>query len=632
MMQFYQLFMYNKTTITFVFLAGAPLISGNCKKAFAYYLQVDVAKNTLGKELWTAGHEAGDQNEWFLDEGGVEYNSGSANSTISSEVAHTGNYSLKMSINTANGSGHGTRNFRWIEIEDHDDLIFTSYFYFPNRIDLDPNNAWFNLAQTKGVKFASGGAGTGPDQINSPHFALGILVRGGAGSGGANFLSLSDLQKFWGDQPEAFWEAPAEIDLPVRKWVKIQLRIIQDRGDNGRILVWQDDKLIIDTGLRNTLRPEVDTNMFSINAYADKTFPTITNIYLDDVSIHLPGKVEAPIPTLPPSVNIVSPENNSTFSESTEVEIQAQVTSANNTIITKVDFLNGDTIIGTSTNAPYSIKWTKFAAGTYKIKAVASDENEWIGESEELTLHIQPIILEVPEVEPPEPEEQGTTTPDANLPNKNPLINMVLDSSLEVFYNTKSYVRNPIESQLPYNTIKQTRSSNEIRFPSEGYFTDLPIKIPIEIGVYKKITNHNKLDFENYDPLVVKGRKVITVKKEGELLKDDLRILSNKFVYNRNIEELESESIQKIDPPRFYPNPASKNIFVDLGRNAENYKHILIHDMQGKLVNHYFTAYLSGENGKFIIPTYHLKQGMHLIILIDKNNESEGYRILIDRK
>jgi len=36
------------------------------------------------------------------------------------------------------------------------------------------------------------------------------------------------------------------------------MRIIQDRGTNGRVLLWQDDVLVADTGLRNTLRPEVD--------------------------------------------------------------------------------------------------------------------------------------------------------------------------------------------------------------------------------------------------------------------------------------------------------------------------------------------------------------------------------------
>lgn len=250
----------------------------NTRRSSRVLVQDSVPSNRLGEQLWSTGHESGSQADWFVNGGGGEFNSNTGNSFVSTELARTGNYALKMSINTTKGGGHATRNYRWKEISEHSDLIFTQYFYFPNRIDFDRNNNWFNLIQTKGVKFAPGGAGTGPDQINLPHYVLGLEVRGGAGSGGANYLSLADLQKFWGSNPDVTWKAPAGIDLPVGKWVKIQLRIIQDRGDKGRVLVWQDDTLIIDTGFRNTLKPEVDVNMFSINAYADKTFPHVTNI------------------------------------------------------------------------------------------------------------------------------------------------------------------------------------------------------------------------------------------------------------------------------------------------------------------------------------------------------------------
>ena len=290
--------------------------------------QDTVPLNDLGEELWKAGHESGTQEEWLHGGGGGEFNSNRGDSYVSTEVARSGEHSLKMSINTTNGGGHATRNYRWAEIADHKDLIFTQYVYFPNRIDFDRNNNWFNLIQTKGVKFAPGGAGTGPDQINLPHFVLGLEVRGGAGSGGANYLSLADLQKFWGSEPDVIWKAPAGIDLPVKKWVKIQMRIIQDRGDKGRVLVWQDDTLIIDTKFRNTLRPEVDINMYSINAYADKTYPNVTNIYLDDLSINLPGSPVAEketVPILEPEVSIIVPQNEFSIVEGEPLTIETEV-------------------------------------------------------------------------------------------------------------------------------------------------------------------------------------------------------------------------------------------------------------------------------------------------------------------
>jgi len=351
-----------------------------------------IPSNNLGQLLWSAGHEAGTQSEWTGDGGGGEYNSGTGNSAVSTAFARTGKYSLKLSINTTSGDSHGTRNFRWKEIGSNTDLIFTQYVYFPAKIDLDPNNAWFNLLQTKGVKFAPGGAGTGPDQINNPHFSVGIDVRGGAGSGGANYLTLADLQKFWGGT-NVSWKAPVGIDLPVNKWVKIQMRIIQDRGTNGRVLLWQDDVLVADTGLRNTLRPEVDVNQYSINAYADKTFPNTTSYYADDLSINLPAAIStqpykvttSPSPvvggkiliaqfTKDTGVNITSPLNNSTALKNSTVLIKATASSTVSNI-QKIEYYRDGGLLGTSLNAPYEFNWLNAGEGVYQIQVKAYFNN-----------------------------------------------------------------------------------------------------------------------------------------------------------------------------------------------------------------------------------------------------------------
>ncbi|GEM_PF-4852263 len=351
-----------------------------------------IPSNNLGQLLWSAGHEGGNQSEWTSDGGGGEYNTGTGNSAVSTTFARTGKNSLKLSINTTSGNSHGTRNFRWKEIGSNMDLIFTQYVYLPSRIDLDPNNAWFNFLQTKGVKFAPGGPGTGPDQINTPHFTVGIDVRGGAGSGGANYLTLADLQKFWGGT-NVVWKAPVGIDLPVNKWVKIQMRIIQDRGSNGRVLLWQDDVLVADTGLRNTLRPEVDVNQYSINAYADKTLPNTTAYYVDDLSINLPAAIStqpykvttSPSPTTggkilltqftkDTNVNITAPLNNSTALKNSTVIIKATATSAVSEV-QKIEYFRDSVLLGSSLNLPFEFNWLNAGEGVYKIQVKAYFKN-----------------------------------------------------------------------------------------------------------------------------------------------------------------------------------------------------------------------------------------------------------------
>ena len=357
------------------------------------YNQFNTPSNKLGALLWSAGHESGNQSEWTSDGGGGEYNSGTGNSGVSTTVARTGKYSLKLSINTTSGDSHGTRNFRWREIGTNKDIIITQYLYFPSRIDLDPNNAWFNLLQTKGVKYAPGGAGSGPDQINNPHYTVGIDVRGGAGSRGANYLTLADLQKFWGGTTNVVWKAPSGIDLPVNKWVKIQMRIIQDKGNNGRVLLWQDDVLVIDTGLRNTLRPEVDVNQYSINAYADKTVPNVTSFYVDDLSINLPDDTAAQVykvttESAPTSggeiliaqfakdtdVQIISPLNNSTKAKNSTISIKSTASSPVSEV-EKIEFFKNGILFGTSTDSSIDFNWVNPEEGVYQIQIKAYFKN-----------------------------------------------------------------------------------------------------------------------------------------------------------------------------------------------------------------------------------------------------------------
>lgn len=376
---------------------NAPVTFNNSPESEGFVLKRNILYNTpsnkLGQLLWSAGHESGNQSEWTSDGGGGEYNSGTGNSVVSNTFSRTGNYSLKLSINTTSGNSHGTRNFRWKEIGAHKDIIITQYLYFPARIDLNPNNAWFNLLQTKGVKFAPGGAGTGPDQINNPHFIVGIDVRGGAGSRGANYLTLADLQKFWGGTSNVVWKAPAGIDLPVNKWVKIQMRIIQDKGNNGRVLLWQDDVLVIDSGLRNTLRPEVDVNQFSINAYADKTVPNITTYYADDLSINLPddtisqsfkvtttpapfsgGKILIAQFEKDTEVVITSPLNNSTLAKNSTISIKA---SASNPVseVQKIEYYKDGVLLGSSVNTPFTYNWVNADEGVFQIQVKAYFKN-----------------------------------------------------------------------------------------------------------------------------------------------------------------------------------------------------------------------------------------------------------------
>ncbi|WP_410267400.1 malectin domain-containing carbohydrate-binding protein [Cyclobacterium sp.] len=499
---------------------GAKNTYNDIEHRFDLQDQDTVPLNDLGEELWKAGHESGTQEEWLHSGGGGEFNSNRGDSYVSTEVARSGEHSLKMSINTTNGGGHATRNYRWAEIADHKDLIFTQYVYFPNRIDFDRNNNWFNLIQTKGVKFAPGGAGTGPDQINLPHFVLGLEVRGGAGSGGANYLSLADLQKFWGSEPDVIWKAPAGIDLPVKKWVKIQMRIIQDRGDKGRVLVWQDDTLIIDTKFRNTLRPEVDINMYSINAYADKTYPNVTNIYLDDLSINLPGssvEEKEPVSILEPAVSIIVPQNEFRIVKGEPLTIETEVSADPSLDVDLVEFFINGEWVGDIKNSPYNFNLTGLSEGEYQLKAKVWDSRRVFSESKEVSFMVLPKEEENAKQSEPIPDET------AELPS-NSVLNYSFGSNQSVVYDEMVYFPDPVAEFILGTSYKYSNAeaSNIKLFQQERNSPDLRLKIPVKNGNYSVVTYHNELWFGRKGPAAKSGQRVFTIQMEGNSVQKDL--------------------------------------------------------------------------------------------------------------
>jgi hypothetical protein len=70
------------------------------------------------------------------------------------------------------------------------------------------------------------------------------------------------------------------------------------------------------------------------------------------------------------SVSLTSPTNGQTFNEGDVITATATASTTNGTI-TKVEFYNGATLIGTATNSPYTITWSTAPAGTDQIVAKA---------------------------------------------------------------------------------------------------------------------------------------------------------------------------------------------------------------------------------------------------------------------
>jgi hypothetical protein len=76
----------------------------------------------------------------------------------------------------------------------------------------------------------------------------------------------------------------------------------------------------------------------------------------------------------PPTVTLTAPANGATYTAPATISLTAAASDPDGTV-SKVDFYNGATLLGTATTAPYSYSWTGVAAGTYTLTAKATDNS-----------------------------------------------------------------------------------------------------------------------------------------------------------------------------------------------------------------------------------------------------------------
>jgi endo-1,3(4)-beta-glucanase len=98
-----------------------------------------------------------------------------------------------------------------------------------------------------------------------------------------------------------------------------------------------------------------------------------------------------PFQNAPPIVALVSPTNNSTFTEGNPVTLSALASDFDGSI-QKVEFFKNDTLITTITAPPFVAEWNPLA-GSYAITAKATDNEGAVGFSQPSMVTIAPLML-----------------------------------------------------------------------------------------------------------------------------------------------------------------------------------------------------------------------------------------------
>jgi chitinase len=143
--------------------------------------------------------------------------------------------------------------------------------------------------------------------------------------------------------------------------------------DNERS-IGEKAQFIKDNGLAGIIVWQVFGDMLDMTS---STVPKGKLIYCPNTKSPLVNKINAVFASgntgnQAPSVSITAPANNASFTAPAAITLTANATDADGTI-SKVEFFNSGSPIGTATTAPYTVNWNNVAAGSYTITAVATD-------------------------------------------------------------------------------------------------------------------------------------------------------------------------------------------------------------------------------------------------------------------
>ena len=91
----------------------------------------------------------------------------------------------------------------------------------------------------------------------------------------------------------------------------------------------------------------------------------------------------------PPSVALTSPANGATFTAGANITLSANASDSDGTV-SKVEFFNGSASLGAKTTTPYSVTWSNVPAGSYTLKAVATDNGGLSTTSSTVSITVNP--------------------------------------------------------------------------------------------------------------------------------------------------------------------------------------------------------------------------------------------------
>ena len=224
--------------------------------------------------VWSADHETGDLSQWTADQTlGGAYDSGDCvrpRNGVSNEQAHSGRYSMKMTIDTSSEES-GCRQFRHQESTSGRPYYYSAWFYFPEKVEI---TEYWNIFQFKSEDRSHNDAFWVLEVRNRPNGNPYVQLRWKGVVSGPTEGEDEGVKHY-----DQFIK-----DVPIRRWFHLEALLHQSDEFNGRIVVWQDGEKLFDLDRVKTKYRKGDQR-WSINNYSSGLARSRASIFVDDAMI-----------------------------------------------------------------------------------------------------------------------------------------------------------------------------------------------------------------------------------------------------------------------------------------------------------------------------------------------------------
>ena len=205
----------------------------------------------------------------------------------------------------------------------------------------------------------------------------------------------------WG-RIDSNWHARPMLQSTIIKAIKPNYNLNLNIGNWYALSTFDQHSLISPKTFSSTVNPD-DSIRFEYNATNSVQTISLDKTYIDLKKNQYSGSVNLqpftslilmPVP-IPPNVNVVNPVNDTSFIPPANVTINATASDPDGTI-NKVEFYNGNMLLGTSFASPYTYSWPNVSAGSYTITAKATDNDSLTTISSPVTISVnQPPAINI---------------------------------------------------------------------------------------------------------------------------------------------------------------------------------------------------------------------------------------------